>query len=123
MISLETVLSEEEPVEKSRLLFAGKGSSFYLDENMRHKVCAQSREQLTELQRVIARMEDQQQTYEKDMESVSSFLLVYDSKKEENRQALRGKPEERAGASGETEVDQRPDTAVGWAAVQGCCKY
>lgn len=56
---------------------------------MRHKVCAQSREQLTELQRVIARMEDQQQTYEKDMESVSSFLLVYDSKKEENRQALR----------------------------------
>ena len=34
-------------------------------------------------------MEDQQQTYEKDMESVSSFLLVYDSKKEENRQALR----------------------------------
>lgn len=89
VISLETVLSEEEPVEKSRLLFAGKGSSFYLDENMRHKVCAQSREQLTELQRVIARMEDQQQTYEKDMESVSSFLLVYDSKKEENRQALR----------------------------------
>lgn len=89
VVSLETVLSEEEPVEKSRLLFAGKGSSFYLDENMRHKVCAQSREQLTELQRVIARMEDQQQTYEKDMESVSSFLLVYDSKKEENRQALR----------------------------------
>ena len=81
MVSLETVLSEEEPVEKSRLLFAGKGSSFYLDENMRHKVCAQSREQLTELQRVIARMEDQQQTYEKDMESVSSFLLVYDSKR------------------------------------------
>ena len=75
MVSLETVLSEEEPVEKSRLLFAGKGSSFYLDENMRHKVCAQSREQLTELQRVIARMEDQQQTYEKDMESVSSFSL------------------------------------------------
>ena len=79
MISLETVLSEEGRW-KSRLLFAGKGSSFYLDENMRHKVCAQSREQLTEFQRVIARMEDQQQTYEKDMESVSSFLLVYDSK-------------------------------------------
>lgn len=33
VVSLETVLSEEEPVEKSRLLFAGKGSSFYLDEN------------------------------------------------------------------------------------------
>ena len=89
VISLETVLSEEEPVEKGRLLFAGKGSSFYLDENMRRKVCAQSREQLTELQRLIDRMKDQQQTYEKDMESVSSFLLVYDSKKEENRQALR----------------------------------
>ena len=43
---------------------------------MRHKVWAQSREQLTERQRVIARMEDQQKTYEKDMESVSSFLLV-----------------------------------------------
>ncbi len=28
VVSLETVLSEEEPVEKSRLLFAGKGSRF-----------------------------------------------------------------------------------------------
>lgn len=89
VVSLETVLSEEEPVEKNRLIFAGKGSSFYLDENMRKKICAQSREQLAELERVISRMKDQQQTYEKDMESVSSFLLVYDSKKEENRQVLR----------------------------------
>ena len=88
VLSLETLLSEDAPVEKSKLLFAGKGSSFYLDEKMRLKVCAQSREQLEEIERLLKGMKDQQQTYEKDMESVSSFLLVYDSRKEERRNAL-----------------------------------
>ena len=34
-------------------------------------------------------MQDQLGTYEKDMEAVSSFLLVYDSKKDEQQKLLR----------------------------------
>ena len=116
MVSLETVLSEEEPVEKSRLLFAGKGSSFYLDENMRHKVCAQSREQLTELQRVIARMEDQQQTMKR-YGAVSSFSLSMIAKRKKNRQALRENQKKELGASGKTEVDRK----TGYSSWMGSC--
>ncbi len=89
VIGLEVLLSEDEPADKNKVLFAGKGSSFYLDENMRKKICEQSRRQLEELERLLKRMQDQLQTYEKDMESVSSFLLVYDSKKDEQQKMLR----------------------------------
>lgn len=89
VISLEVLLSEDEPADKNKVLFAGKGSSFYLDDNMRKKICAQSCEQLLELEKMLKRMRDQLETYEKDMEAVSSFLLVYDSKKDEQQKMLR----------------------------------
>ena len=73
--SWNVLLSEDEPAERNKVLFAGKGSSFYLDEKMRRKVCAQSREQVEELEKLLKRMQDQLGTYEKDMEAVSSFLL------------------------------------------------
>lgn len=56
---------------------------------MRRKICAQSREQVEELEKLLKRMQDQLGTYEKDMEAVSSFLLVYDSKKDEQQKLLR----------------------------------
>lgn len=89
VLSLEVLLSEDEPADRNKVLFAGKGSSFYLDEKMRRKICAQSREQVEELEKLLKRMQDQLGTYEKDMEAVSSFLLVYDSKKDEQQKLLR----------------------------------
>ena len=62
VLSLEVLLSEDEPADRNKVLFAGKGSSFYLDEKMRRKICAQSREQVEELEKSLKRMQDQLET-------------------------------------------------------------
>ncbi len=85
---LETVMSEEIPVDEAHLLCAGKGSGYYLDERLLIRERRRSEEELSELKRQLTRMQDQMETYEKDMEDVSGFLLMYEGQKEERHRAL-----------------------------------
>lgn len=85
---LETVMSEITPVNGERILFAGKGRRYYLDERMIEKERQRCEEELAHHRRQLARMQDQIETYEKDMEDVSGFQLVYDRQKDGNQAAL-----------------------------------
>lgn len=88
VMGLETVLSENMPVDGEHILFAGKGCSYYLDERLIEKECQRCVEEADTLKRQLTRMQDQLETYEKDMEDMSGFLLVYDSQKDSRSQAL-----------------------------------
>lgn len=57
------------------------------------------------------------------MESVSSFLLVYDSKKEENRQVLRENQKKELALLEKQKLIKDRIQQLDGAAVRGCCKY
>lgn len=85
---LETVLSEEVPVKGEHLLCVGKGSSYYLDERLLARERQRIDEKISELGRQLARIQDQIGTYEKDMEDISGFMLMYEGRREERQQLL-----------------------------------
>ncbi len=85
---LETVMSEITPVNGERILFAGKGRRYYEDERLIEKERQRFEEDLAHHRRQLVRMQDQMATYEKDMEDVSGFQLVYDRQKADKQAAL-----------------------------------
>ncbi len=85
VIGLETVVSDREPCDGSHICFAGKGKNCYLDPQCHEHMLLQLEEERREITASLARMNDQIETYEQDLEDVHTYEHVYDAHREENR--------------------------------------
>ena len=88
MVSLESVLSHGEVMDRKRVLMANRDKSYFTDSSKLAVESGKVLKQLEALRKLERRQQDNSQTYFQDLEFLHSFLLTYQQPSVESRKAL-----------------------------------